>query len=170
MGSCSGTVAFGVAVEEEERLPFPWPPELQEELEFTDDDDPIDLGAYLALRSGAVDPCEDPGPGYDKWRGWPEGQEPADWEERLERWRSAKQKVEEEAPVEILLLGHYEGTPLYIVALKGTEISTLYSNEAKELVLPTIDQSQIEAAADFCKDNDICPFEDPKWLLGSSLG
>lgn len=167
--SCSGTVVFGVAIETE-KLPFPWPPERQEEMHFADDDDPTDLGAYLALRDGAVNPYENPGPGYDHWRGWAPGQEPPDWEERVERWSSARKKAADDAPIEIVLLGHYQGTPLHIVALKGTEISTIYSNEAKELVLPAIDQTRIGVAAEFCRANDICPFEDPKWLLGSSLG
>ncbi len=166
---CSGTVAFGVAVEEDWH-PFPWPPERQEEIEYDEDDDPCELGGYLARRQGIINPYDNPGPGYDHWEGWPEGQEPPDWQEREKLWSGASEKAAQDAPVEILQLGHYEGTSLFIVALKGTKISTYESNEAKGFVLPSIEQPRIDAAAQFCTANDICPFEEPQWLLASSMG
>jgi hypothetical protein len=165
----SGTVAFGVEVTDE-LLPFPWPPELQEEIEHHEDVDPSALGEYLARRKGIVNPLDNPGPGYDEEEGWPEGQEPSDWKGRCDLWSSACTKAESDAPIEILRWGHYEDSTLYIVALKGTEVSTYDCSETKELVLPTIDQSRIEEAAEFCRANEICPFEESSWLLGSSVG
>lgn len=100
-GSTSGIVTFGVALEEE-AFPFPRPPQEAEAVDVDDDDrDPHDLGAYLAKREGAVSPFDDPGPGYDPFMGWPDGQEPADWRERVSCWRSLTRRAEEQAAIEL---------------------------------------------------------------------
>lgn len=162
----SGIVTFGVAVEEEHTLPFPWPPEYDDAQERDDDahdDERGELGFYLARRQGIACPYDDLGPEYDHDSGWATGYEPADWDERTDAWHSAAMQAEKDAPIEIVWFCSYD-CPMYIVALKGTTVMAR-CGEPQELLLPTIDPSRIEAAALFCKANGILPFEQPKWLL-----
>lgn len=162
--SSDGIVTFGVGVDEEYVLPFPWPPESQEDL-----GEPVcELGEYLARRRGVLNPRENAGPGCDPEMGWPEGGEPADWPERVRAWHSAIDLAEKEAPIELISHCSHE-VPMYIVALKGTTI-TAKRGYPQELILPTIDPVKIEVAAAFCRANAILPFENPGWLLCSYMG
>jgi hypothetical protein len=162
----SGIVAFGVAVEEEHTLPFPWPPEYDNDSREGDGhihDDEWELGFHLARRQGIACPYDNLGPEYDPDSGWAMGCEPADWDKRTDAWYSAAMQAEKDAPIEIVWFCSYD-RPMYIVALKGTKIMAR-CEEPQDLLLPTIDPGRIEGAALFCKANGILPFEQPKWLL-----
>lgn len=112
----------------------------------------LTLGEYLAERAGLK-----------------QAQWGVDDRDQVSAWRRAAENAEDEAPIEIL---HYGDSPdcwmnHYLIAVKGTAAMTGPEDEPVNPSLDIPDAASIEAAADFCRENEITAFEDPRWILAA---
>lgn len=167
-------LSFGVYVKDANGWsvgnPFYWSKQQNEE-ELVKAEEDLDLGEYLALRSGLVNPYEDAeaNPNYDTYAGWAEGTMPADFEERTSHWYAEQRRLADEAPIVIVRNGSTEAGSAIVIALKKFHHSGDWEKPTdlgRDIISP--DAIQIEAAIEFCGENDIFPFDNPSWLLSAS--
>ncbi len=178
MGMDAGCdLSFGVYVKDANGWsagdPFYWSKQ-QDEGELTEAEEDLDLGEYLVLRSGLVNPYEDAeaNPNYDTYAGWAEGTMPADFEERTSHWYAEQRRLADEAPIVIVHDGSTEGESGVVIAMKGFHYSGDWEKPtdlgSESLIIPS--GEQISSVQKFCEENDIFPFDDPSWLLSASYG
>lgn len=145
-----------------------------------DEDDARELDDLLAEHAGLVRPTLPPDGhalyhGYDSaaWEAW-KAAAPEAWS-RFDRaddeWRAAKRKLAEEAPVEIVRYGYFDGYSCEVLALKGTTtVAWEYGCvkvDPSSFVVPQL--AAILRAKAFCAEHGLPAFE-PSWLLAACYG
>lgn len=169
--STDAILAFGMDVGDEWSLPG---------VDSEDEDsDSTDLGEFLARRADLEDPYktllpaevnEGPYAEYERWKA-----ANPDFEAATSRWFAAKQQLEEAAPIEIIWHCSYD-YPMYVIAMKGTQLSAARGypkkiEDTRELVTTALSTAKIAEAARFVHEHELLdrPFE-PAWLLFSMWG
>lgn len=161
----SASLCFGIDCGEE----YPLRGKVIEEDEYGStyefEDEEYDLGEYLAFKHGIKYPYTNEGD-YD----------PESSGEDVKNWWKANKKLETLSPIEIIHYGTDEYYQ-YIVAIKGSEISTYGDTE---VVAPSAlynyekfvaIASAISTATEYCDQYDIpVDFLEAKWLLSASYG
>src|SRR4051812_46272778 len=100
--SSSGILLYGIPFGEEDVV---W----QEDEQFEEVEE---LGEFLALKAGHKNPWEDEPPGYS----YINGEDFPEFEERTDEWYALTRRLEDEAPVELIVAGYYEYA-MYFLAL-----------------------------------------------------
>lgn len=178
MGMDAGCdLSFGVHVKDKNGWsignPFFWSKQKDGD-ELLESEEDLDLGEYLALKMGLVNPYEDAvaNPDYDSYEGWTQGKEPADWEQRTSNWYKEQRRLEEEAPIVIVHNGSTEGESGVVIAMKGFHYSGDWEKPTdlggESLVIPS--GEAISSVQKFCEEYDIFPFDNPSWLLSANYG
>lgn len=169
-------LSFGVYVVDERGwstgTPFYWSKQKDGE-ELLESEEDLELGEYLALKSGLVNPYEEAeaNPDYNSYEGWTQGKEPADWDQRTSNWYKEQRRLEDEAPIVIVRDGSTEGEAGVVIALKKFHHHGDWekpTNLGRDIMSP--DAIEIEEARKFCEGNDIFPFDNPSWLLSANHG
>lgn len=183
--SASADLAFGVALGAEDNPYYTYNDDYDavdhEGNLLTDDqveeydDDPGDLGEYLARRANLENPWrahpEVDEMGYEKYKDWLTGA--GQWFNKLtDEWSDAKLRLEKESPVEFAFAGSpgYDATQ-YVLVLKDKKYRRHAYWGAEPIELPEAPSpEEIEEAVTFCKANGLPDFSTATWLLSASYG